>query len=163
MISAVVPRIEGRLMVALQHGLVFFDPATGKRTPYAAPEHHLLANRSNEARVDAMGRLWLGTMPNTTGPNGEDLPCTASVGGLHRIDADGRHIQMVSGVGIANTLCWDEVRRRMYFRDSVAGTIRVWDWDKFSGALANPRIIAARTHHGVPDGSALEAAGYVWN
>lgn len=163
LISAVVPRASGGLMVALKNELVFFDPATGARTPFAAPEQHHQANRSNEARVDPTGRFWLGTMQNTTGPNGEDLPCTANVGALYRVEADGRFDEVVSEVGISNTLAWDEQRGRMYFGDSVSETIRVWDWDQANGSIANPRMFAAPNAHGVPDGSALDAEGYLWN
>ena len=163
MISAVVPRASGGLMVALQHELVFFDPTTGTRAPLAAPEQHLAANRSNEARVDPSGRFWLGTMQNTTGQNGEDLPHEASVGALYRIEPDGSFEKVVSGIGIANTLAWDEARGRLYFGDSVSETIRVWDWDKGSGAISKPRLFAAPNPHGVPDGSAMDADGYLWN
>ena len=162
-LSAVVPRAKDGLMVALAGGLEFFDPATGARTPFAAPEAAMPGNRSNEARVDPTGKFWLGTMQNNIGPTQEDLPITRSSGGLYRIERDGRFEQVATEVGVANTLCWDEGRGRLYFADSRAGTIRVFDWDSASGQIANPRVFAPKHERGVPDGSALDAEGYLWN
>lgn len=162
-VSAVVPRANGGLLVVLANSLVFFDPATGTRTPFAAPEAERPGNRSNEARVDPSGRFWLGTMQNNIGPNREDLPITQSTGALYRIEADGSFEKLVGGVGVSNTLCWDELRNRLYFADSRAGVINVFDWDKASGRIENPRIFAGKNKHGVPDGSALDADGYLWN
>ena len=162
-ISAVVPRVGGGLMVALSRRLEFFDPATGVRALFSAPEAGIIGNRSNEARVDPTGRFWLGTMQNNIGPNREDLPITKSTGGLYRIDGDGSFTKLVSDIGVSNTLCWDEKRKRLYFADTTARTIRVFDWDAESGHISNPRVFAAKHPRGFPDGSALDAEGYLWN
>lgn len=162
-VSAVVPRAKGGLLVARAHGLVLLDPATGRQTEFAAPEGNLAGNRSNEARVDPQGRFWLGTMQNNIGPDDEDLPVTRSAGALYRILPDGTFAQMAAGIGISNTLCWDEARGRLYFGDSLAGTISVYDWDGESGDLSNRRLFAPPHERGVPDGSALDAEGHLWN
>jgi sugar lactone lactonase YvrE len=159
----VVPRKTGGLMVALAGELVFFDPASGERTPFTAPERNKPDNRSNEARVDPTGRFWLGTMQNNIGPAREDLPITKASGALYRIEADGRYEKVVDAVGVSNTLCWDEKRARLYFADTMRGTIRVFDWEAASGRIANPRVFAPPHKRGLPDGSALDADGYLWN
>lgn len=162
-ISAVVPRARGGLMFALKSRLEFFDPTTGARSRWTAPEGDLPENRSNEARVDPTGRFWLGTMQDNIGPNGEDMPITERSGALYRIDPDGRFDKVVAPVGISNTLAWDEARGRLYFGDSMAGSITVFDWDRSSGRLANPRLFARPNERGVPDGSAIDAEGCLWN
>jgi sugar lactone lactonase YvrE len=70
---------------------------------------------------------------------------------------------MEKGVGTSNTLAWDEERRRLYFADSLASVIWVYDWDKEKGAIANRRLFADTENHGDPDGSALDAQGFLWN
>lgn len=162
-VTAVVPRRMGGLLVALAHGLVFFDPDTGKHVNFAAPEGDLRGNRSNEARVDPQGRFWLGTMQNDIGPDGEELPMTQSQGSLYRVTPDGQFVRMETNVGISNTLAWDEKRARLYFADSLAGTISVYDWDKEKGAISNRRLFAETPDRGLPDGSALDEEGYLWN
>jgi sugar lactone lactonase YvrE len=162
-VTAFVPRAKGGFLLALKDRLEFFDPATGERSRWSAPEGDKPGNRSNEARVDPTGRFWLGTMQNNIGPNGEDLPLTQKSGSLYRIDANGAYEKVAGPVGVANTLCWDEFRNRLYFADSMAGAIYVYDWDKSTGHLANPRLFARPNEHGVPDGSALDAEGCLWN
>ncbi len=162
-ISAVVPRAKGGLMLALKDRLEFFDPATGERKCWSAPEGDNPGNRSNEARVDPTGRFWLGTMQNNIGPQGEDLPLTQKSGALYRLEADGHFEMVVAPVGVSNTLAWDEQRGRLYFADSMAGTITVFDWDRHDGRLANPQLFARPNEHGVPDGSAIDAEGCLWN
>lgn len=162
-VTAVVPRKSGGLLVTKSNGLVFFDPLTGKEEEFAAPEGDTLSNRSNEARVDPQGRFWLGTMQNNIGPDEEDLPITQSTGALYRILPDGQVTQMVKDVGISNTLCWDEARARLYFADSLASVIWVYDWDKNAGAISNRRLFADTKGRGDPDGSALDSQGFLWN
>lgn len=162
-IGAVVPRRRGGLVVALRSGLAFLDPATGGLTPFVAPEAASLGNRANESRVDPTGRFWLGTMQNEIAVDGSDIPMTRSSGNLHRIEPDGRHQQVETGIGVANTLAWDTERKRLYFGDSIAKAIWAYDWDPASGDLANRRVFAATEGHGEPDGSGLDAEGCLWN
>lgn len=41
--------------------------------------------------------------------------------------------------------------------------IYAYDWDGATGAIANRRVFAAPHERGFPDGSALDAEGYLWN
>jgi len=162
-VSAVVPRQNGGLLLALADGLVFLDPETGGHTAFVAPEGKGSGNRSNEARVDPQGRFWLGTMQNNIGPAGEDLPITRSQGALYRVTPDGAVTRMEKNIGISNTLCWDEERGRLYFADTRAGVIYVYDWNGAKGEIANRRVFASPHERGFPDGSALDVEGYLWN
>jgi sugar lactone lactonase YvrE len=162
-VAVCVPRAKGGCLVALKQAIVTFDPATGATTPFAAPEAGKPGNRSNESRVDPTGRFWLGTMQNNIGPNGEDLPVTANAGALYRVEVDGSYAEVATGIGISNTLLWDELRNRLYYGDSIAGVIWRYRWDPASGEISDRQVFAERHERGVPDGSALDADGYVWN
>ncbi|MBK1871216.1 SMP-30/gluconolactonase/LRE family protein [Aestuariivirga sp. YIM B02566] len=162
-VSAVVPRQNDGLLVALADGLAFLDPETGGHTAFVAPEGKGSGNRSNEARVDPQGRFWLGTMQNNIGPAGEDLPITHSQGALYRVTPDGAVTRMEKNIGISNTLCWDEARGRLYFADTRAGVIYVYDWNGATGEIANRRVFASPHERGFPDGSALDVEGCLWN
>lgn len=91
------------------------------------------------------------------------MPITRSQGALYRVMQDGAVTRMEKDVGISNTLCWDEARNRLYFADSLAGTISLYDWDKAEGTISNRRLFAGPHERGVPDGSALDAEGHLWN
>jgi sugar lactone lactonase YvrE len=162
-VSAFVPRQGGGYLAALRNELVLIDPVSETQRRWSAPEADIDANRSNEARVDPGGQFWLGTMQDNIGPNGEDLPIAVSTGALYRIATDGSYTKLASGIGCSNTLCWDVVRGRLYYGDSVSGTITAYEWDAAGGNIVNPRIFAGPNEHGVPDGSALDAEGYLWN
>ena len=80
-VSAVVPRAIGGLMVARANGLVFFDPASAKQTPFCAPEADLTGNRSNEARVDpTQDKSKLGTSLSKSLPLNEQYSLTLQNG-----------------------------------------------------------------------------------
>jgi sugar lactone lactonase YvrE len=118
-------------------------------------------NRGNEARCDANGRLWLGTMQNNIGEQGEDLPITRRSGGLFRIDADGQVTPLLHGLGIPNTLLWSDDGAHVHFGDSLDGTL-YRHAIQADGQLGRPRRGSARTRGG-PDGSAMDVEGYIWN
>jgi L-arabinonolactonase len=167
MVTALAPRAAGGLIAAELHRLVFFDPATGALAPYVAPEADKPRNRSNDGRCDRQGRFWYGTMSNNLAADGGPMDMEGSTGTLYRIDPDGRWTTMVSDVGISNTLCWTGDERRFYFADTLAG-IYAFDYEPGAGTIANrlpfamqdrPEL-AARGH---PDGSTIDAEGFLWN
>ena len=49
------------------------------------------------------------------------------------------------------------------FGDTLAHTIYAFDYDHSAGAIANRRVFAHTELPGMPDGSCLDADGYLWN
>lgn len=66
-----------------------------------------------------------------------------------------------TGIGIANTLCWSPDARRVYFGDTLANCI--WSYVTAAEGLSNRRVHAEGHARGLPDGSAIDAAGDLWN
>lgn len=162
-VSAIVPRVGGGLLVALADGLAFLDAESGQTTPFVAPDADHPGNRSNEARVDPMGRFWHGTMENNIGPNGEDLPVTVSTGTLNRVAANGDSKRFVAEIGISNTLLWSADGTKMFFGDTIKNTLDVYDFDMATGIPSNPKPFFGPHDRGNMDGSAMDADGYIWN
>jgi L-arabinonolactonase len=119
--------------------------------------------RFNDGKVDPAGRFWAGTMQNNFGPNGEASEIERSDGALYRFDADGSAHTIETEIGIANTLAWSPDRRKFYFGDSLAGAIWVYDFDADSGAVRNRTPFFHLPDVGVPDGSAMDVDGCLWN
>jgi len=119
--------------------------------------------RFNDARVDPCGLLWAGTMRNNVGPQGEDLKPDFTDGVLYRIAADGSVSEWKTGVGISNTLAWSPDRRKFYFGDSATNVINSFDYDARNGTISGENILISGHPTGVPDGSAIDAQGYLWN
>ncbi len=162
-VSAAVPCASGGLMLALPDGLSRMDPATGALTPFARPDPDA-GNRSNECRVDPQGRLWLGTMSNNLAADGAPSPLRGATGGLFRVEADGCSDQVLSGVGISNTLAWSPDGARLHFADSLRDTIWSFRFDPDAPRLDDRRVFAGPgAAPGTPDGSAMDEEGCLWN
>jgi len=119
--------------------------------------------RLNDARVDPRGSLWAGTMRNNVGPQGENLDVAFTDAVLYRIDPSGAVSEWKNGIGISNTLAWSPDRKKFYFGDSIANAIYSFDYDERTGAISGERRHFAGYNLGLPDGSAIDAHGYLWN
>jgi sugar lactone lactonase YvrE len=161
-ISVIGTQDESKYLIASHGGLNLFDPDDPGLRRILAPEPMKPFNRSNDAAADPKGRLWLGTMQNNIAPDGGGIDIIANTGALHRIDPDLSVHAMESGIGIANTVCWSPDGRTMYFADTMTGVICAYDFDLGTGGISNKREFA-RFDRGVPDGSTVDADGFLWN
>jgi sugar lactone lactonase YvrE len=110
-------------------------------------------SRFNDVIADPYGRVFCGTMP--TG---------SRLGRLYRLDRDGTLTVAAEGIGCSNGLAFSYDRTRMYYTDSNAREIYLFDYDERSGMLSNQRIFAATSESdGVPDGATLDASGCLWS
>jgi L-arabinonolactonase len=164
MVTAIAVRRSGGLIIASQTGIDFFDPQTGRATRFVAPEKDKPKNRSNDGKCDRQGRFWYGTMMNNFAEDMSELPITASTGGLHRIDPDGSVHTFERTLGIANTFAWSPDDSTMYFADTF-DAIYAYDFDPGSGRVSNRRTFAKADtkRYGHPDGSTIDAQGFLWN
>lgn len=160
-VSAFIPCESGDALVTLSSGVYRLDLVTEALTLLCVADLQP-GNRGNEARCDAQGRLWLGTMQNNIGEHGEDLPITRRSGGLFRIDADALVTPLLSGLGIPNTLLWNEDASLVHFGDSMDGTL-YRHAIKPDGQLDPAQVWFGPHARGGPDGSAMDVEGYLWN
>ena len=163
MITSMAVRENGQgLLVASHHGINFFDPETGALTQQLAPEPEQPGNRCNDGAADRQGRFWFGTMQNNIAADGSPIDLTSSSGNLYRLDPDLSLHPMVNGIGVSNTVCWSPDNTIMYFTDTLTGCIWAYDFDSDAGVISNRRDFA-RFERGHPDGSTVDAEGYLWN
>jgi L-arabinonolactonase len=148
-------REKGGLVCAFASGFAFFDPETEAIDWIARPEAHIPTNRFNDGKCVSHGRFWAGTM---------DDGLTAHSGSLYRLDTDLSVHLMDSGVAIANALSWSPDERTFYFADTLDKEIHAYDYDAPTGRISRKRLFAhTRDDPGVPDGSTVDAQGYMWN
>jgi L-arabinonolactonase len=164
MVTAIAVRRSGGLIIASHTGIDFFDPHSGRRTRFVAPESGKPANRSNDGKCDRQGRFWYGTMMNNFAEDMSEMPITAHTGGLYRIDPDGSVHTFERELGIANTFAWSPDESTMYFADTL-DAIYAYDFDAASGRIGGRRIFAKvdTATYGHPDGSTIDAQGFLWN
>jgi sugar lactone lactonase YvrE len=82
---------------------------------------------------------------------------------LYRVDPDYRVTIHRRNLGISNTLAWNPDRRRFYFGDSLANTIWSYDYDRATGDITGEAPFLQDFSRGLPDGSTVDADGYLWN
>jgi sugar lactone lactonase YvrE len=160
-VSAAVPVRDGpQLLLALGAGLAWFDPDSGHVDPWLALAGPGAGLRTNDTRCDARGRCWVSLMQNNLGPEGEEMPLTADIGALFRVDRGRRAEALLTGLGIPNTLAWSTDGRTLFHADSRAGALFAYPLDAHGTPSGGKRRLLAG---GVPDGSATDHDGQLWN
>ncbi|MCI1006163.1 SMP-30/gluconolactonase/LRE family protein [Herbaspirillum sp. C7C8] len=146
-----------RLLIGLESRLAFFDLNTGSISPICRIEGDLPTTRLNDGRCDRQGRFVFGTLNEDAG--------RAPIASFYRLNADLSLERLaLPGIAISNSICFSLDGRLMYHCDSMAGKIMVCDYDTDSGAVSNARLFADLSGQpGGPDGSTVDADGYVWN
>jgi sugar lactone lactonase YvrE len=154
-VTSIWPR-KGRddLLAATDDGVGVLDPATGAYEKRFDPEPERPKNRANDGNVDVNGRYWFGTMD-------DDQPSTA--GAVYSLDADWSCRRVLDGISITNTLVCDPAGKVLYVADSGLGRIDAFPIQAATGTLGEPQPFALVGGDGTgPDGSAVDAEGYVW-
>jgi len=105
----------------------------------------------------------VGTMRNNVGPHGENLDVPFDGAVLYRLDPDGSVTEWMDGIGISNTLAWSPDKSTFYFGDTIANQVYAFSFDKGSGAISERRSFMDNFERGLPDGSAMDAEGCLWN
>lgn len=152
--SAISECVDKNLVIALEDEVIKFDPVNGKKLHITDLDKDRPGNRSNDGKADEYGNLWIGTMQND--------PVQKS-GRLWKINAAGQKTQILDGIGISNTLAWDTELKRFYFADSMDGVIYKFPINEDESLGAQEIFVKSETEHWVPDGSTIDAEGYLWN
>jgi sugar lactone lactonase YvrE len=152
--TGVVPASGGGLVVALRHRIAHFDPETAALSPIATIEPEGMGNRLNEMRCDRAGRLWIGSMTDYG---------AAITGSLYVVDQGLHPKRVLENIRVPNSLAWSPDDRVLYFADTTEGHIRRYSFDLATGTLGTPLLPIGGRIAGVPDGSAMDKEGYLWN
>jgi len=144
---------EGRIAVARSRDIAMLEPETGDleivaTAPLGADELWF-----KDGKVDAAGRLWVGTISETM--QGRLYCYNPSSGNFAVKD---------SGFGTSNGLGWSPDNKTFYFTDSQLKRIYAYDFELASGEIANRRIFHdfSRRPPDSPDGLAVDCEGFVW-
>ncbi len=154
---------RGTMLVALGSRLLLWQPESNSRHEHGFALPGWPRVRLNDGRADPLGNFWVGSMRNNVLPDGEPGEAGPGEGKLFRIAPDGAVTVWREDLGISNTLCWSPDHRRFYFGDTLENEVRAYDYDRVSGAIANERPFLRATGAGFPDGSAIDAEGWLWN
>ncbi len=151
------------LLVALGSRLLLWRPRTDTRFDHGFVLDGWPKVRLNDGRTDPRGDFWIGSMRNNVNKDGSVGPAGGADGRLYKVAASGDISVWRERIGISNTLCWSPDRTRFYFGDSLANTIYSYDFDFANGTITNEQAFFTGFERGIPDGSAIDSEGFLWN
>jgi sugar lactone lactonase YvrE len=102
-------------------------------------------------------------MRNNVRENGEPSDAGGTEGVLYRISTTGSATECQGNIGISNTLLWSPDKTRFYFADTLLNQIWQYDYDIQDGSIGTAKPFFRGFDRGLPDGSAIDSAGYIWN
>ena len=154
---------SGRLIIACGAGVVLLDFENGIVSPMCNPIEHNPLARLNDGKVAPDGSFWVGSMQNNIAEDGTPIELNSDIGGMFRVTSDGCTVPLLpETLGIMNTLAWSPNNREFFFADSMKGALfsAVHNTD---GTLGSIKQFNTDCPLGVPDGSATDEEGYLWN
>jgi sugar lactone lactonase YvrE len=154
---------DDTLVAVLGSRVIFWNPATDERRDQGFRHANWPHVRSNDARPDPRGSLWLGTMRNNVNPDGSPGQVGGKDGVLYRIDPDGTVTEWLKDLVISNTDAWSPDATRFYTADTPPNEMFVFDYDVATGSINGQRPFLFGFERGRPDGSCVDSEGYLWN
>jgi len=149
-----------RFVAAFDSGLALCDEHGTLERWLHRPETDRPGNRFNDGGPDPAGRFLAGTMNE-----GDDAPTREPTGSLYLLGRDGGLRTVRTGLAICNTIAFSPDGRILYNADSATRDLAAFEYDPDHGAVGD-RIASFRPSPdlpGVPDGSAVDAEGFLWN
>ena len=152
-ISAVFLDQKSELIVAARDG-IFTASRDGVLETLLAPiKIEDPSIRTNDAKCDSHGRMWVGTMA---------FDFTEGAAALFTFDSKVLK-EVVPDLTVSNGIGWSLDQKTMYFIDSVTKRVDIFDVDLELGELKNRRVFVSLVDgDAFPDGLTTDEDGGVW-
>lgn len=151
-VGAVLPAKSDDWLIVLQDGFYVLS-RSGDVAPLLQIEHGS-SIRFNDAKCDANGRAFAGTMSYTF---------DRGAGSLYRLDPPLVASKILTDLTISNGIGWSPDNKTMYFIDSATQCVVAMPYDIDSGSIGTGRELVRFTdREGMPDGLCVDADGGVW-
>jgi L-arabinonolactonase len=151
------PRESGDgLVAAFESGFAFYTPETGALKWIKKLEADNPGTRFNDGRTDRQGRLWAATMV-------ENIEVATYKGSLYCLDHQLNVHKMLGDLSIPNSLCWSPDGKTMYHTDTPSRQISQYDYNPNTATFSKQKIFVSTRSGCYPDGSIVDAQGYLWN
>lgn len=167
-IAGLTYQVDGSLLLFRDRGTVevYRDGKVAETVYREIPDE--ITTRFNDVIADPRGRVFCGTMPterrkgrlyrmDPAGSYQRDPD-----GSVRPAEADGYRI-VLEGIGCSNGMGFTSDYKRMYYTDSAARTIWIFDYDVETGELSNQRVFAEIEPPALPDGLTVDVHDNVWS
>lgn len=153
-VGTVVPRSDGGLVVAGDHGLHFLNRDTGVTTAIADPEPDKADNRFNDGKCSPDGRFFAGTI---------SLVKNQGDAALYRLDKDLSMHTAFEGVTNSNGIIWNAAGDTCYYIDTPRLEVIAFDYSPETGQLSGQRsAFSTSAISASPDGMTIDTDGNLW-
>ena len=155
-------RRDGGAIVGLRKDVALWDFGEAFRA-IATIEPDSPDTRLNEGVVAPDGSFWVGTMENNIGADDRPRDIWRDAGRIYRVDTAGI-VEALSAdrFGITNTMVWT-ANDTFITADTTKNQIFRYHWDRVQSRITDRRPFFSDFPRGLPDGSCMDAEGYVWN
>lgn len=154
-LTAFAPTDHGDYVGAFTSGIAGLSRDGVRSSWLSQPEAQMTDNRFNDGATDPMGRFVAGSM---------NMKTSDPTGSLYSF-SDGKLSTLRQGMNIANTIAFSPDGSVIYSADSGKNELAAFSYDLVSGRMGE-RIETFRPDPslpGVPDGSAVDVEGCLWN
>ncbi len=153
-IGAITIQEDGSLLLFMDRGTVAVLKGDGSLEYVVESLENELDSRFNDVVADPAGRVFCGTMSTQN-----------HAGSLYRLDPDGSLRVVIEGTKTANGMGFTSDKKHMYFSDSGAAEISLFDYDETTGEISNRRLFLPTPppEDGKPDGMTVDAEDFVWS
>jgi L-arabinonolactonase len=147
-------REQGGMLIAFDRGLSFYDLETQTEEYILDVEPDLPTTRLNDGRCDRQGRFIVGGFDSSE----------KGLSAAYRLDGDMSLHRLFGGLSSANSTCFSPDGTTMYYADTPQAAIWAFDYDIVTGTPSERREFCSFADQpGLPDGSVIDAEGYLWN
>ena len=153
MLGAAVPCEGEGFILAMQHGLAFFNPKNEMLNLINDPESDLPDNRFNDGKCDPAGRFWAGSMRI----NRPRKP----TGSLYCIDKSLQVSKKLSDIKVSNGLAWTKDAQKMYYIDTHSLKVQAFFYDVTRGEIEKEKD-ALVFEELYPDGMCIDENDNLW-
>lgn len=147
-ISAIVRVRPGEFLGLVKEGLAELNLEGGCRIldGFLGP-----SERMNDAKQDAAGRIWAGSM---------DVNFTRGRGKLFRFDENRNRTTILNNLSLPNGMGWSSDNETFYFIDSLNYVVWAFDYNLQRGEISNQReFYRFLPDEGIPDGMCVDTEG----
>ncbi|KAF6214525.1 hypothetical protein GE061_009268 [Apolygus lucorum] len=116
------------------------------------------SSRINDAKCDAKGRLWFGTLS-------EKWTEGATEGSFYSFSKKEGLVKHLSNIGLSNGIGFSPDYKNLYFIDSTSHKVDMYDLDISKGAIKFKKTVVdfkKENLSGMPDGMTVDSSGKLW-
>jgi sugar lactone lactonase YvrE len=156
--SAIPCDTVGKLLVAVDDGMMLLDFETGKLESVAVPQPNTGEFRYNDTRCDSIGRIFTSSVSKAfTEPNFDPETMT---GKFYMVEPDGTVVTLVDRLVQYNTIFLDSQNKNLYAVDTYCKTLLRFDYSLEKGASGTPEVVIQ--FEDMPDGVSVDVEDNIY-